>query len=55
MDEYYTCAEVAKLYKVQTATVWGWIRDGKVQAVKIGRNYRIRRSEVNAIAKEETK
>ena len=42
MKETYTCVEVAKMYQVKTATVWGWIRQKKLPALRIGRDYRIR-------------
>ena len=41
MSEMYTCKEVAERYKVKTLTVWGWIRQGKMSAIKLGRDYRI--------------
>lgn len=37
-----TCKEVAQRYGVKTATVWAWIRSGKLTAVQIGRIYRVR-------------
>ena len=41
MSEMYTCKEGAERYKVKTLTVWGWIRQGKMSAIKLGRDYRI--------------
>lgn len=41
MPKYYTCEEIAERYRVKTATVWGWIRGGKLCAVRIGGLYRI--------------
>lgn len=41
LTKFYTCAEVAELYKVKTLTVWDWIRKKKLGAIKIGRDYRI--------------
>ncbi len=41
MDRFYTCEEVAEMYRVKVSTVWSWIREGKLRAVKIGKNYRI--------------
>ncbi len=41
MAQLYTCAEVAERYSVKIITVWDWIRKKKLQAVKIGRDYRI--------------
>ena len=41
MERLHTCEEVAEMYRVKISTVWGWIRDGKLKAYKIGRIYRI--------------
>ena len=41
MPNYYTCEEVAQIYKVKTLTVWDWIRKKKLPAIKIGRDYRV--------------
>ena len=41
LTSYYTCEEVAQMYKVKTITVWDWIRRKKLGAIKIGRDYRI--------------
>lgn len=37
----YTCDEVAERYKVKVITVWDWIRQKKLNAIKLGREYRI--------------
>lgn len=37
----YTCDEVAERYKVKIITVWDWIRQRKLNAIKLGREYRI--------------
>lgn len=41
MPKYYTCEEIAEMYKVKTLTVWDWIRRKKLSAIKIGRDYRV--------------
>lgn len=46
----YTCDEVAERYKVKVITVWEWIRQQKLGAIKIGKEYRI--SEDDLIAFE---
>ena len=41
-DRLLTCAEVARRYGVTVATVWRWIRNGELQAVRVGnRIYRV--------------
>lgn len=41
MSKMYTCDEVAERYKVKVITVWGWIRQRKLNAIKLGREYRV--------------
>lgn len=41
MPKYYTCEEIAERYRVKTATVWGWIRNGRLSAIRIGGLYRV--------------
>ena len=41
MSIMYTCDEVAERYKVKVVTVWDWIRQKKLNAIKLGREYRI--------------
>ncbi len=48
MPKYYTCDEVADLYKVKTLTVWDWIRKKKLGAIKIGRDYRITQDQLDS-------
>lgn len=50
MSKMYTCDEVAERYKVKVITVWEWIRQQKLGAIKIGKEYRI--SEGDLIAFE---
>ena len=51
MDRFYTCEEVADLYRVKKTTVWAWIREGKLFAVRIGKVYRIRENDLAAFEK----
>nr|WP_302549534.1 helix-turn-helix domain-containing protein [Enterocloster clostridioformis] len=44
MPKYYTCEEIAERYRVKTATVWGWIRNGRLSAIRIGGLYRVAES-----------
>lgn len=48
MAKYYTCEEVAEMYKVAVKTVWKWIRDGKLKAIRIDRYYRVRQEDIDA-------
>ena len=38
---YSTPAQVAERFKVNVKTVWKWIRDGKLNALDTGGNYRV--------------
>jgi excisionase family DNA binding protein len=51
MPKYFTCEEIASMYKVKTLTVWDWIRKKKLSAIKIGRDYRIRQDDIDAFEK----
>ena len=37
----YTCAEVAKCYGVNARCVNGWIKEGRLNAIRIGNRYYI--------------
>ncbi len=47
---YYTCEEVAEMFRVKKFTVWDWIRRKKLAAVRIGRDYRIRPEDLESFA-----
>ena len=56
MDKkYFTCSEVAQLYGVKVYTVWSWVREGRLGAVKIGQQYRIRQQDLDAFEEKATK
>ena len=40
-DNYYSTTEVAELLGVSRITVFNMIKDGRIQAEKVGRNYLI--------------
>lgn len=48
MAQMFTCEEVAERYKVKVITVWEWIRQKKLSAIKLGREYRISEEDLNA-------
>ena len=52
MSEMYTCEQVAQRYGVKTLTVWDWIRKKKLQAIKLGRDYRIRQEDLDTFERE---
>ena len=46
MQKLYTCDQVAEHFQVKTVTVWGWIHSKKLPAIKLGKGYRIRESDL---------
>lgn len=53
MDELLTVAEVAETLRVSTMTVYRLVRSGEIPAVRVGRNYRIRRSDLDAYLEQQ--
>lgn len=49
MDEILTVKEVANYFKLSRTTIWRWCNEGKLPAFKLGRNWRIHRSEIEKI------
>ncbi|GAA6202552.1 helix-turn-helix domain-containing protein [Aquicoccus sp. SU-CL01552] len=47
-EQYQTVKEVADLLKVNEATVRGWIKDGDLRAIEIGKGWRIADSDLDA-------
>ena len=47
--EFLTITEVAHMLNLSTTTIWRHVRRGDLKAVKIGRSYRIRRSDLDAL------
>ncbi|MFC8718455.1 helix-turn-helix domain-containing protein [Kitasatospora sp. NPDC057198] len=48
MNDFYSVEDVAELLGLHVKTVRGYVRDGKLKAVRIGKQYRIARAEVEA-------
>jgi excisionase family DNA binding protein len=40
-EQYYTVREVAERFKVSRQSVYDWIREGRLRAVKLGNRTRI--------------
>ena len=51
MEKYLNCQQVADRYNVKLITVWDWIRKKKLPAIKIGKEYRIRVSDLERFEK----
>ena len=50
-DQYYTIEEVAKMLRVAYLTVYRWIQSGKLPAYKAGKQYRIKKENLNQFIK----
>ncbi|NCN59108.1 DNA-binding protein [Candidatus Roizmanbacteria bacterium CG22_combo_CG10-13_8_21_14_all_38_20] len=46
-EQYYTIEEVAKMLKVAYLTVYRWIQDNKLPSVKAGKQYRIKKNDLD--------
>ena len=46
-DPWLTVLQVSAELKIHPATVRVWINDGRLRAVRVGREWRVRRSEVD--------
>jgi excisionase family DNA binding protein len=55
MEKYYTPEEIAANLKVSRKTIYNWIREGRLKAVKIGHFWRVSESELNRLLKGEKK
>lgn len=48
-QEFLTINDVAHMLHLSTTTIWRHVRRGNLKALKIGRSYRIRRSDLEAL------
>jgi len=49
MEKYYTPEEIAANLKVSRKTIYNWIQEGRLKAIKIGHFWRISESELNRL------
>ena len=47
-EQYYTIEEVTKMLKVAYLTVYRWIQDGKLVAFKAGKQYLVKREDLDS-------
>ena len=53
MENLLTCEQVAERYSVSVTTIWDWIKDRRLTAIKISsRLYRIRARDLEAFEKQ---
>jgi excisionase family DNA binding protein len=49
VEQYYTPQEVADSLKINLRTIYRWIREGKLNAVKVGELWRISETELKRL------
>lgn len=52
-EQYYSIEEVAKMLKVAYLTVYRWVNSGKLVAYKAGKQYRIKKEDLDRFIKRE--
>lgn len=48
-DDFLTVPEVAERLRVRTMTIYRWIEAGKLPALQVGKHYRIRTGDLEAM------
>ncbi len=54
MSEFFTPQEVADQLKVKRRTVTDWIRQGQLTGVRVGRNWRIKKEDLETFIDSRT-
>lgn len=49
MDEILTLMEAANYCKKSRVTIWRWCQSGRLKAIRVGRVYRVRKSELDGL------
>lgn len=52
-EEILTIEEAAKLLKVSEATIRRWVKNGKLVAFRAGREYRLKKEDINKLFKRQ--
>ena len=50
-DIYVTKAQAAAILNVDSLTIWRWVKDGKLNAEKVGREVLIRREDLSTVTR----
>jgi putative molybdopterin biosynthesis protein len=53
-EEFYTPTEVAVILRVKTPTIYGYIKKGELQAIKLGNRYRVSKTHFEDYVKKST-
>ena len=52
MEKLYSVQDLCERYGVKDFTVWDWIKTGRLSAMKIGKSYRIKESDLQRFEKQ---
>jgi excisionase family DNA binding protein len=52
-DRYLTVRETSQLFKVHPKTIFRWLESGQLKGGKIGRTWRIRKSDIDKLFEKE--
>lgn len=52
--EVYTLEELASVLMVTRRTLYNWVKDGKLEAFKVGRQWRVTKTALEAFTKSGT-
>ena len=47
-NEYITTGDIAKIFKINVLTVRRWIKSGKLPAIFLGKEYRVKKSDFDS-------
>lgn len=53
MEELITTTELLKILKISKITLYDWIKKGKVKCIRIGKEYRFDKKELDRLMKGE--
>jgi excisionase family DNA binding protein len=45
--EFFTVQEISKMLKIHEQTIFRWIREGKLESIKVGRNQRVTKEQLD--------
>lgn len=51
MPKFYTLQEVSEMFKITDKTVRNWIRNGELDAIVVGKTYRIPEESIKTLIK----
>lgn len=49
MEKMYSLSQVAEIFSVTRQTVLNWVKSGHIHAVKVGRKWFVRESEIERV------